>query len=103
MKNEDLNISRRGKLVVIEHEHYNIEYNLSKGTWNYSNKNRKTVLKNAITLISLDDETTLKTSDAGFREFYIDSIQKDEFGNYQTLKFSYETKGTKESRCRKYD
>ena len=92
MKNEDLAISRRGKLVVIEHKHYSIEYNLSKGTWNYSNKNRKIVLKNAITQICLDDKTTLKTSDAGFREFYIDSIQKDEFGNYQTLRFSYETK-----------
>lgn len=97
MKNEDLNISRQGKLVVIEHKHYNIEYNLSKGTWNYSNKKGKTVLKNAITQISLDDETTLKTSDAGFREFHIDSIQKDEFGNYQTLRFSYQTKDTKQT------
>ena len=97
MKNEELNISRRGKRVVIEHKHYTIEYNLSKGTWNYSNKNRKTVLKNAITLINLDNETTLKTSDAGFREFYIDSIQKDEFGNYQTIRFSYQKKDTKDT------
>lgn len=97
MKNEDLSISRRGKLVVIEHEHYNIEYNLSKGTWNYSNNKGKTVLKNAITQISLDDETVLKTSDAGFREFNIDSIQKDAFGSYQTLRFSYQTEDTKKT------
>lgn len=91
MKNEGLEISRRGKLVVIKHEHYQIEFNLSKGTWNYSNKNGKSVIKNAFTEIGLEDGTTLKTYDTGFREFFTQPVKKDEFGTYQTLCFSYET------------
>lgn len=98
--NEGLDISRRGKLVIIKHEHYEIEFNLSKGTWNYSNKTGKTVIKNAFTQIGLDDETSLKTSDTGFREFFTEPIKKDKFGISQTLCFTYETKDANEFRLR---
>ena len=91
MKLEDLAISRRGKLVVIDHQKYQIEFNLSKGTWNYSDKKGKRIIKNAFTWIELKDGTTLKTSDAGFREFHSEPVKTDAFGTYQTLRFSYET------------
>ena len=100
MKLEDLVISRRGKLVVIEHQKYQIEFNLSKGTWNYSNKNGKTIVKNAFTQIGLKDDTTLKTLDAGFREFHTEPLKTDSFGAYQTLRFSYETAITNELRLK---
>ncbi len=100
MKNEGLDISRRGKFVVIKHEHYQIEFNLSKGTWNYSNKNGKSVIKNAFTEIGLEDETTLKTCDTGYREFFTEPVKKDEFGTFQTLCFSYQTVEANESRQR---
>ena len=100
MKLEDLAISRRGKLVVINHQKYQIEFNLSKGTWNYSNNNGKTIIKNAFTQIGLKDDTTLKTSDAGFREFYTEPLKTDSFGTYQTLRFSYETATTNELRLK---
>ncbi len=95
MKLEDIAISRQGKLVVINHPKYQIEFNLSKGTWNYSNKNDKTIIKNAFTQISLKDEIILKTSNAGFREFYTGPVKTDDFGIHQTLRFSYETEATK--------
>ncbi|MDE0637222.1 MAG: alpha-galactosidase [Candidatus Poribacteria bacterium] len=98
MKLEDLAISRRGKLVEINHQKYQIEFNLSKGTWNYSNKNGKTVIKNAFTQIALKNETVLKTSDAGFREFTTGPLETDAFGKHQTLRFSYETAKTNEQR-----
>ena len=98
MKLEDLAISRRGELVVINHQKYQIEFNLSKGTWNYSNKDNKTIIKNAFTQIELKDESTLKTSDAGFREFYTEPVKTDAFGTYQTLRFSYETEIANERR-----
>ncbi len=91
MKLEDLAISRRGKLVVINHQEYQIEFNLSKGTWNYSNKNDKTIIKNAFTQIELIDDITLKTSDEGFLEFHTEPVKTDPFGTHQTLRFSYTT------------
>lgn len=94
---EDLAVSRRGKLVVINHPKYQIEFNLSKGTWNYNNQNGKTVIKNAFTQIGLKDETTLKSSDAGLREFHTEPLKKDAFGTYQTLRFSYEAAETDSS------
>ena len=98
MKNEGLEISRRGKLVVIQHGNYQIEFNLSKGTWNYSNKNGKSVIKNAFTEVGLEDETILKTNNTGIREFSTHPVKKDEFGTYQTLCFSYETEVAHEFR-----
>ena len=60
MKHDDLAISRRGKFVDIKHQEYQIEFNLSKGTWNYNDKTGKTIIKNGFTQISLTDGTTLK-------------------------------------------
>lgn len=89
MKIEDLSVSRRGKLVVIDHQKYQIEYNLSKGTWNYNDQSGKTIIKNGLTQIGLTDGTTLKTSDAGFREFTTEAVETDSYGTYQLLRFSY--------------
>lgn len=94
MQLEELTISRRGKFVVIEHPIYQIEFNLSKGTWNYNNKSGKTIIKNAFSQIQLNDGTTLKTSDPGFREFHTEPLKNDEYGFFQSLRFSYETNKT---------
>ena len=96
MKLEELSISRHGNLVVVKHQKYQIEFNLSKGTWNYSNENNKTIIKNAFTQIKLNDSTVLKTSDTGFREFNTEPQKVDDLGNFQTLRFSYETELTRE-------
>ena len=90
MKIEDLSVSRRGKLVVIDHQKYQIEYNLSKGTWNYNDQLGKTIIKNGLTQVGLTDGTTLKTSDAGFREFTTEAVETDSYGTYQLLRFSYQ-------------
>lgn len=91
MKLEDLSISRQGKLVVINHQKYQIEYNLTKGTWNYSDNNGKSIIKNGFTHISLSDGTNLKTLNPGFREFRTEPVNTDAYGAYQTLHFIYET------------
>ena len=92
MKIEDLSISRQGKHVVINHEKYKIEYNLTKGTWNYSDYNGKTVIKNGFTHISLADGTALNTLNPGFREFRTIPVNSDDHGSYQTIHFIYENK-----------
>ena len=91
MKLDDLAISRRGKNVVLNHQQYQIEYNLGKGTWNYNDKTGKAIIKNGFTQISLADGTILKTLNSGYREFHNEAIQTDEFGSFYTLKFTYET------------
>ena len=95
MKIEDISVSQRGKLVVISHPKYLVEYNLAKGTWNYSESNGKTIIKNGFTHISLTDGTTLKTVNPGFREFRTEPANSDEYGNHQTLHFIYETTSEK--------
>lgn len=89
MQIEGLSVSRRGKLVVIDHQKYQIEYNLSKGTWNYNDQSGKTIIKNGLTQVSLTDGITHKTSDAGFREFTTEAVETDSYGTYQLLRFSY--------------
>ena len=96
MKLEDLSISRQGKLVVINHQKYQIEYNLTKGTWNYSNTNGKSIIKNGFTHIRLSDGSTLKTLNPGFREFRTEPVKTDAYGTYQTLHFIYATTSTDE-------
>ncbi len=90
MKLEDLSISRHGKLVVINHQEYQIEYNLTKGTWNFSDNNGKSIIKNGFTHISLADGTTLKTLNPGLREFRTEPVNTDAYGTYQTFHFIYE-------------
>lgn len=92
MKLDKLVVSRRGEFVVLNHQEYQIEYNLSKGTWNYKDKAGKTIIKNGFTQINLSDGTALKTLDDGYREFLTEPIKSDDYGESQTLKFSYETK-----------
>lgn len=92
MKIEDLSVSRQGQLVVINHEKYQIEYNLTKGTWDYSDNGGKTVIKNGFTHISLADGTTLNTLNPGFREFRTIPVNSDDHGSYQTLHFIYENR-----------
>ena len=98
MKLEDLSISRQGKLVVIDHPKYQIEYNLTKGTWNYSDNTGKSIIKNGFTHISLSDGTNLKTLNPGFREFRTEPLNTDAYGTYQTLHFIYDTTSRQESK-----
>lgn len=97
MKLEDLSISRKGKCVVINHQKYQIEYNLAKGTWNYSDNNGKTIIKNGFTHISFADGTTLKTLSPGFRAYRTEPVNTDMYGTYQTVQFIYENSSRQES------
>ena len=97
MKLEDLSISRQGKVVLINHQKYQIEYNLAKGTWNYSDNNGKSIIKNGFTHISFADGSTLKTVSPGFREFRTEPVETDVYGTYQTLHFIYENTSQQES------
>ncbi len=98
MNFDKLVVSRRGECVVLNHQEYQIEYSLSKGTWNYKDKSGKTIIKNGFTQIQLSDGNALKTIDDGYREFLTEPMKSDTYGVSQTLKFSYESTETYENR-----
>ncbi len=98
MNFDKLVVSRRGEFVVLNHQEYQIEYNLSKGTWNYKDKTGKTIIKNGFTQINLSDGTAIKTLDDGYRKFLTEPMKTDAYGISQTLKFSYETIATYKQR-----
>ena len=90
MKPDDVVVSRRGNLVVINHSKFEIKFNLSKGTWDYIDESGDTIIRNACTQITLDDGSVVKTEDAGTREFITAFPQTDAFGTYHQICFSYE-------------
>lgn len=62
-------VSRQGNLAVINHEKFQIHFNLVKGTWDYIDETGQTIIKNGRTQIALHDGSTVSTEDAGRREF----------------------------------
>ena len=93
MKSDDITVSRRGNLAVINHTQFEIKFNLSKGTWDYIDESGDTIIRNGSTQVTLNDGTVIKTDDTGTREFMTELPQTDVFGDYQQLRFSHEAKG----------
>ena len=69
MKAGYLAVSRQGELAVINHKQFQIQFNLSKGTWNYSDGTGYTIIRNGYTHITLSDGASITTKDAGTCEF----------------------------------
>ncbi len=93
MKSDDVAVSRRGNLVVVNHNKFEIKFNLSKGTWDYINESGNTIIRNGCTQIALNDGSVVKTEDAGTRNFITASPQEDAFGTYHQICFSHEATG----------
>ena len=85
-----LTLERRGNLALVQNQHYQIDFDLSKGTWNYYDSDGYGVIRNAYTKIILNNGTNLTTVDAKFREFTTQPPAEDQFGRYQQIIFSYE-------------
>ena len=93
MKTDDVAVSRRGNLVVINHNKFEIKFNLSKGTWDYIDESGNTIIRNGCTQITLNDGNVVKTEDAGTREFVTAFPQEDALGTYYQICFSHEAAG----------
>ena len=92
MKEEtgDLTISRQGSQVVAKSNLFQINFDLSKGTWNYTDKTGYNVIRDAYTKVILQDGTALTTLDPGISEFITNPTTEDEFGIYQPITFSHQ-------------
>ena len=94
MKEEagDLTVSRQGSQVVAKSNLFQINFDLTKGTWNYTDKTGYNVIRDAYTKIILQDGTALTTLDPGISEFITNPTTEDEFGIYQPITFSHQPK-----------
>ena len=93
MRPHDVAVSRQGNLAVINHNKFEIKFNLSKGTWDYIDESGNTIIRNGCTQVTLDDGTVIKTEDTGTREFITELPKTDAFGDYQQVRFSHEATG----------
>ena len=93
MRPDDIAVSRQGNLAVINHNKFEIKFNLSKGTWDYIDESGDTIIRNGCTLVTLDDGTVIKTEDTGTREFMTELPKTDAFGDYRQVRFSHEATG----------
>jgi hypothetical protein len=93
MRSDDVAVSRQGNLAVINHNKFEIKFNLSKGTWDYIDENGDTIIRNGCTQVTLDDGTVIKTEDTGTREFITELPQTDASGDYHQVCFSYDATG----------
>lgn len=90
MRPDDIAVSRQGNFAVINHNKFEIKFNLAKGTWNYSDERGDTVIRNGCTEITLGDGSIIKTDDAGTREFITQPTTRDVFGDCHQIRFSYQ-------------
>lgn len=90
MKLGDIGVSRQGNLAVISHNKFQIQFNFSKGTWDYIDDTGHTIIRDGCTQITLNDGSTVKTEDAGTREFITELPKTDAFGTYHQIRFSHE-------------
>ncbi|MBI1923446.1 alpha-galactosidase [Candidatus Poribacteria bacterium] len=89
----DLTFAREGRRVIAKNNLFQVNFNLSKGTWSYIDQTGHSVIKNAYTKIVLQNGTVLTTLDAGLCEFITHPITQDEFGLYQPITFSHQAEG----------
>lgn len=90
MTSDAIAVSRQGNLVVINHTNFEIKFNLSKGTWDYSDAHRATIIRDGCSQVTLEDGNVVKTEDAGSREFVTESPKTDNLGSYHRIRFSHE-------------
>lgn len=93
MRSDDVAVSRQGNLAVVNHNKFEIKFNLSKGTWDYIDEKGDTIIRNGCTQVTLDDGTVIKTEDTGTREFTTELPKNDAFGDYHQIRFSCEATG----------
>ena len=95
MKEEagDLTVSRQGSQVIAKNNLFQINFDLSKGTWNYTDKTGYSIIRDAYTKIILQDGTVLTTLDPGSSEFITSPVTEDESGVYQPITFAHQPKG----------
>ena len=70
MRADHIAVSRHGNLAVINHNKFEIKFNLAKGTWDYIDERGDTIIRNGCTEITLDDGSVIKTEDAGTARIY---------------------------------
>ena len=95
MKEEagDLAVRRQGSQVIAKNNLFQINFDLSKGTWNYIDRTGYNIIRNAYTKIILQDGTALTTLDPGISEFITNPTTQDELGIYQPITFSHQPEG----------
>ena len=95
MKEEvgDLAVRRQGSQVIAKNNLFQINFDLSKGTWNYIDKTGYNIIRDAYTKIILQDGTALTTLDPGISEFITNPTTQDELGVYQPITFSHQPEG----------
>ncbi len=93
MRSDEIGVSRQGNLAVIKHTNFEIKFNLSKGTWDYSDESGDTIIRDGCTRITLENGTVVKTEDAGTRGFVTELPKRDVFGTYHQVRFSHEATG----------
>ena len=89
MRPNDIAVSRQGNLVVINHNKFEIKFNLAKGTWDYIDERGDTIIRNGCTEVTLGDGSIIKTENAGTREF-VTQPTTDVFGECHQIRFSCE-------------
>ena len=89
----DLAISRQGSQVIAKNKLFQINFDLSKGTWNYIDTTGYNIIRDAYTKIILQDGTVLTTLDPGSSEFITNPTTEDESGVYQPITFSHQPEG----------
>ncbi len=89
----DLNVSRQGSRVIAKNNLFQINFDLSKGTWNYIDKTGYNIIRDAYAKVILQDGTRLTTLDRGISEFITSPTTEDEFGIYQPITFSHQPEG----------
>jgi len=89
----DLTFAREGRRVIAKNNLFQVNFNLSKGTWSYIDQTGHSVIRNAYTKMVLQNGTVLTTLDAGLCEFITNPITEDEFGLYQPITFSHQAEG----------
>ena len=90
-----LMFERRGNLAIVQSAHYQINFDLSTGTWHYHDRDGYGVIRNAYTKIILNNGTFLTTVDAKYRKFTTRQPSDDVLGRYQQITFSHESRSRK--------
>ncbi|MCZ6681397.1 MAG: alpha-galactosidase [Candidatus Poribacteria bacterium] len=89
----ELAVIRQGSQVIAKNNLFQVNFNLSKGTWTYTDRAGYQIIQNAYTKVVLSDGTVLTTLDSGTSEFMTDPITEDEFGIHQPITFSHQAEG----------
>lgn len=84
-----LSVTRHGARVVIRNEHFRVDYDLTNGTWDYIDRTRYKVIRNAYSKVTLEDGRIITTMDNGVREFVAESVTDDVMGKCKRIKFSH--------------